>query len=66
MSEVQELEARIRMLPREAFAELRDWLLELDQEHWDGQIEDDFNAGKFDALIAQARQEFAQGKAREL
>jgi hypothetical protein len=66
MSEVQELEARIRKLPREAFAELRDWLLELDQDRWDEQIAADSKAGKFDALIANARNEFAQGKAREL
>ena len=65
MSEVQELEARIRNLPRDAFAELREWLLELDQERWDEQIKEDFKAGKFDQLIAKARQEFAQGKARE-
>jgi hypothetical protein len=66
MSEVQELEARILKLPREAFAELRDWLLELDQAQWDEQIKADFQAGKFDELIAKAREEFAQGRAREL
>jgi len=66
MSEVQELEARIRKLPREAFAELREWLLELDEERWDEQIKHDFKAGKFDTLIAKARKEFAEGKAREL
>ena len=66
MSEVQELEARIRRLPREKFAQLREWFLELDQQRWDEQIKQDYKAGKFDKLIAKARKEFAQGNAREL
>lgn len=66
MSEVKELKTRIRKLPRDAFAELREWLLELDHKQWDQQIKDDFKAGKFDKLIAKARKEFVQGKAREL
>jgi hypothetical protein len=66
MSEVQELESRIRKLPREAFAELREWFLELDQDRWDEQIRADFKSGKFNALIANARKEFDEGKAREL
>jgi len=66
MSDVQELEMRIRKLPREAFVELREWLLELDQERWDEQMQDDFKAGKFDKLIAKSKKELAQGKARQL
>jgi hypothetical protein len=65
MTEVQELEARIRKLPRAAFAELREWLLELDQERWDQQIREDHKSGKFDKLIAKARKEFSRNKARE-
>ena len=66
MSEVEELEARVRSLPSDALAQFRDWFHEFENEQWDRQIEADFKAGKFDALIDQARQEFAQGKAREI
>ena len=38
-------------------AKLRDWFLELDEELWDQQIASDFQAGKFDKLIAKARAE---------
>lgn len=66
MSQVQELQARIRNLPTEEFSELREWFLQLEDELWDQQISTDFKAGKFDRLIGKARKEFAQGKAREL
>ncbi len=66
MNEVEELEARVRQLPRESLAQFRDWFHQFEDELWDRQIEADFKAGKFDRLIADAQKEFAQGKAREL
>ncbi len=66
MSEVEELEARIINLPRQDMAKLRDWFLQLDDQHWDQQIASDFKAGKFKGLIDKAREELAEGKAREL
>jgi hypothetical protein len=66
MSEVEELEARIINLPRQDLAKLRDWFLQLDDQLWDQQIASDFRAGKFQALIDKAREELAEGKAREL
>ena len=66
MSEVEELEARIMNLPRQDMVKLRDWFLEFDNRLWDQQIASDIKAGKFRGLIDQARDELAQGKAREL
>jgi hypothetical protein len=66
MSEVEELEARIIKLPRHDLARLRDWFLQLDDQTWDQQIASDVRAGKFQGLIDKARQELAEGKAREL
>ena len=66
MSEVEELETRIRNLPKEEFTQFRDWFFELENELWDNQIQSDFRAGKFNKLIEKAREEFSQGKAREL
>lgn len=66
MTEIEELENRIRNLSKEDFLKLRDWFYQLDDELWDQQIESDFKAGKFNKIIEKARKEFAQGKARKL
>ncbi len=66
MSDIEELEARIMNLPRQDMARLRDWFLELDHQLWDEQIASDLKAGKLKKLIDEVREEFAQGKAREL
>ncbi|MGR8979213.1 MAG: hypothetical protein ACU84H_03855 [Gammaproteobacteria bacterium] len=66
MNEVEELETRVSNLSREEFAKFREWFLQLENEHWDKQIKSDFQAGKFNRLIEKAREEFAQGKSREL
>lgn len=66
MSEVEELESKVRELPRESLAQFREWFHQFENEQWDRQIEADVKAGKFAKLIEQARKEFAEGKAREL
>jgi hypothetical protein len=66
MSEVEEIERRVQNLSTEEFATFRDWFLELDNKSWDKQIATDFRAGKFERLISEAKEEFAQGKVREL
>jgi hypothetical protein len=66
MSEVEELEDRIIKLDRQDLAKLRDRFLQLDNELWDKQIALDFKAGKLQGLIDKAREELAEGRAREL
>ena len=66
MSQVEELQLRIRDLPEKDFSQLREWFFQLEDELWDQPISVDFKAGKFNRLIEKARAEFAQGKAREL
>ncbi len=66
MSEIEELESRVQNLPKEEFTMFRDWFFEIENEIWDKQIASDFNAGKFNQLIKNAKDEFAQGKARQL
>lgn len=66
MTEIEAIEARIRDLPPEDFASLREWFQQFENECWDRQIASDFKAGKFDKLITKSRVELAQGKAREL
>jgi hypothetical protein len=66
MSEVEELEARISKLTRQDMARLRDYFLQVDNQLWGQQIAADFKAGKFKGLVDRAREELAEGKAREL
>lgn len=66
MSEVEELETRVRNLPGEDFAKFREWFHGFENEVWDEKLKADYQAGKFNQLIARARAEMADGKAREL
>jgi len=45
MSEVESIEARIRDLPPQDFACLREWFHEFENECWDLQIASDCKAG---------------------
>jgi hypothetical protein len=66
MSTVTEIREAIRKLPpNEAWqlaAELREHLDAL----WDKQFEQDVKAGRFDDLIANAKEEHARGKTRSM
>lgn len=66
MSRVEELQTAIAALAPEEYARLRRWFAERDWEQWDGQIEEDAQAGKLDFLIEEAMAEKAQGRLREL
>lgn len=50
MSELEEIEQRIRELPPEVLAKFRAWFVELDHLLWDRQIEADSKAGKLDKI----------------
>lgn len=66
ISEVEELESRVRTLPAEDVAKFRAWFIEVEREQCNQQIAADYLAGKFNDLIARARGEMSQGKEREL
>ena len=66
MSEIEQLEKTVSNLSPTDLAKFRAWFLEFDSRVWDEQIETDLKAGKLDTLIAEARTEFEQGKARPL
>ena len=50
MTTVQEIKQAILNLPRTEYAEILEWLHELEEEEWDRQIEADALAGKLDFL----------------
>jgi hypothetical protein len=63
---VAEIESVIAQLPAEDFAELAAWFQKHLDRVWDKQIEDDLAAGRLDALMAEADDEYRQGLARPL
>ena len=66
MSELEEIEQRIRRLPPDELSRFRAWFIEFDHLLWDRQIENDSKAGKLDNLAAEALVDFRAGRAREL
>ena len=66
MTEIEQLEARVQRLSPEELAEFRAWFVDFDARLWDRQIEADQKSGKLESLIAEAREEYDAGKAREL
>lgn len=66
MTKVELLEQEIKKLSPEELAQLRDWLLEIDADHWDKQVESDAASGKLDKLFEKSIADHNAGKSREL
>ena len=66
MSELEELEKRIRNLAPEDLAKFRAWFVEFDHVLWDRQIESDAKSGKLDRLVNEARADYKAGKAKKI
>lgn len=63
---IKEIESAIAQLPPSELTELAKWFEEFRAQAWDAQIEHDVKAGRLDALIKQAEQEFEQGQCEPL
>lgn len=66
MSTVEQIEAAILKLSPQELSKLADWVLDLDEQHWDEQIERDVAAGKLDFLAQEALLELEAGTCRTL
>jgi hypothetical protein len=66
MTAVQSLEEQVKRLSDKELREFREWFFEWDSDDWDRQIERDAQAGKLDALAAEALAEYSAGKATEI
>ncbi len=66
MSEVEQIESRIKNLSPEELATFRAWFAEFDAQAWDRQIEADSKAGKLSHLIEKSLAEHKAGKSRPL
>lgn len=63
---IKEIEAAIAELPVQEVTELMGWLAERHAQLWDKQIEDDLEAGRLDAVLAEAEAEYKAGLAKPL
>ncbi len=63
---IEQIENAILNLSKTDFTKLRNWLLDLDYQQWDKQLEQDINEGKLDALAQEALAEFEAGYYQEL
>jgi hypothetical protein len=63
---IKEIESAIAQLPPSELAELAKWFAEFQAQAWDEQLERDSKAGRLDALLREAEQEFEQGRCEPL
>jgi len=63
---LQEIETAIANFTHEEFWDLMERLNQLQEERWDQQIARDAEAGRFDALVAQAKKDIAEGRCTPL
>jgi uncharacterized protein YfaT (DUF1175 family) len=66
MSDVENLEARVRELSPTELAAFREWFIRFDAEAWDRQFEEDVKAGKLDHLAERALRDHATGRSTKL
>jgi hypothetical protein len=63
---VQEIEVAITQLPVNELADLMVWLEHYHAQVWDRQIEEDLEAGRLDALLAEVEKEYEAGLSQPL
>jgi hypothetical protein len=61
---VKQIEAEILKLSPQELTQLTEWVLDLDEQQWDKQIESDAAAGKLDFLAKEALLELESGESR--
>ena len=66
MPDVKALEQAVEALPPPALAQFRRWFAAFDSAAWDRQLEADASAGKLDALLAEADEDYKAQPRRQL
>ena len=66
MPELKALEEAVAALDPSALAEFRRWFAEFDAAAWDRQLEADHTAGKLDALLTEAEDDYRSQPHRSL
>lgn len=55
MTKIEEIEKEIEALPEKDFKRLREWFSKKDWDKWDREIEADFESGKLNFLVKEAK-----------
>lgn len=66
MTKIEKLEREIRGLSANELSSFRKWFAAFDAANWDHQITADVEAGKLDALAAEAVADHEAGRSRKL
>jgi hypothetical protein len=66
LTAVEEIESAILKLSPQELGKLAEWVLDLDEQNWDKQIERDVAAGKLDFLAREALEEMESGDSQML
>jgi hypothetical protein len=66
MPNVKALENAVKALPPQDLAEFRQWFAEFDIAAWDHKIDSDLAAGKLNALLAEAEEDYVSGERKSL
>ena len=66
MTTVKEIEKAILNLSESDFKQLRNWLLELDYQQWDKELEEDIMKGRLDEIAKEALADFEAGEYQEI
>lgn len=62
LTSVEEIESTILKLSPQELGKLAEWVLDLDEQNWDKQIERDVATGKLDFLAKEALAELESGE----
>lgn len=66
MTSISQIKDAIIRLPEGEVHALREWLEELEAQLWDDEIERDMKAGKWDATMRNAQEEYDAGRCTDV
>ena len=66
MTKVEAVREELKKLTAAEFVQMRDWILEQDEEQWDREIERDAASGKLDRIFDGSLADHKNGKTHEL
>ncbi len=66
MSNLQEIETKIKQLPKHEIHQLAQWLNNYVDDLWDQQMEIDLAQGKLDKIIAKAEADILENNTKEI
>lgn len=66
MNTIFEIERAVEHLPTNELAAFREWFARFDADAWDREIESDADAGRLDALAAEALADLRNGRCTEI